>query len=217
MKNRVKKIYNYLTSQRRNKDLDQEMLRLSVPLLAKHVQSCQVYSDRQSLIASFPKNAIVAEVGVALGDFSADILRYTEPEKLFLIDAWKMNHPHYGEGGFEKVKKRFTSEIASGRVQVQRGYSFDRLAEFKNHFLDWVYIDAAHDYRSVTKDLNISYNKVKSGGIISGHDYHRWGKNGKRFGVLEAVNKFCIEKDLLFIGISIENNLNWSYALQITK
>lgn len=218
MKHIVRKIYNQITSSRRNKVLDQEMLAVSVSLSSKHLECCKVYPDRISLISGFPKNAVIAEVGVAQGDLSAEILKVVEPRLFYLIDAWAMkNHPHYGEGGYERVKERFDDEIKSRRIQIKRGYSDEVLKGFDNNSLDWIYIDAAHDYYSVKNDLDIAYIKVKNGGIISGHDYHRWGKNGKRFGVLEAVNDFCVQKELFFIGLSLENDLNWSYALRAVK
>ena len=36
--------------------------------------------------------------------------------------------------------------------------------------LDWVYIDGDHSYEAVTKDLEISFRLVKSGGLITGDD-----------------------------------------------
>ena len=34
------------------------------------------------------KNAIVAELGVAIGGHAKEILDFNKPEKLFLIDSW---------------------------------------------------------------------------------------------------------------------------------
>ena len=58
--------------------------------------------------------------------------------------------------------------------------------------LDLIYIDGDHDYSGVKSDLMLSYDKIKNGGYICGHDYV-----SPRFeGVVTAVNEFCIEKDL---------------------
>ena len=47
----------------------------------------------------------------------------------------------------------------------------DALGDFKDRSLDFVYIDGLHDFDNVMMDL-IGWNrKVRSGGIISGHDY----------------------------------------------
>jgi hypothetical protein len=128
-----------------------------------------------------------------------------------------MDEPEEGEAGYRRVKARFDDEIKKGIVQIERGFSDIKMRELADDSLDWIYIDAAHDYKSVKQDLDIAFCKVKNGGIIAGHDYHRWGKYGKRFGVLEAVNEFCVQNGMFFIGLSLENNLNWSYALRVIK
>lgn len=55
-----------------------------------------------------------------------------------------------------KVKK--TSELASH--------------DFEDRSLDFIYIDGAHDYDNVYKDIQLWLPKVKSGGFIGGHDHY---------------------------------------------
>lgn len=112
------------------------------------------------------------------------------------------------------VNKKFHAEIASGRVVLHRGYSWDMLKTLPDHSLDWVYIDAAHDYSSVARDLEVTRQKVKSDGIIAGHDYVRWGSFGFRCGVVEAVNEFCIKYDYELLYLTIESNNNASFAIR---
>ena len=56
---------------------------------------------------------------------------------------------------------------------------------YKDESLDFVFIDAAHDYESVKKDINAWYPKIKKGGVIAGHDYFTSPSNVKR-----AVDEF---------------------------
>jgi len=42
---------------------------------------------------------------------------------------------------------------------------------FEDESLDFVFIDAAHDYESVKKDIATWYPKVKTDGLLGGHDY----------------------------------------------
>jgi len=51
------------------------------------------------------------------------------------------------------------------------GCSWEMADKFEDSSLDFVYIDAAHDYESVKKDIAAWTPKVKSTGIIAGHDY----------------------------------------------
>lgn len=55
---------------------------------------------------------------------------------------------------------------------------------YDNKSLDFVFIDAAHDYDNVYKDISYWYPKVKDTGVIAGHDYD------SSVGVKKAVNEF---------------------------
>ena len=93
------------------------------------------YSNRArlQLLKNMPVNAICAEIGVWKGDFSEDVLRTTQPEKLYLIDPW-MFQPDFADrwyGGalaksqmdmddiFSEVKERFASDA---RVTLKEIY-----------------------------------------------------------------------------------------------
>ena len=58
-----------------------------------------------------------------------------------------------------------------GRAQIWRMTSAEAAQIWERLSLDFVYIDARHDYTSVINDLSAWTDKVKPGGIISGHDY----------------------------------------------
>ena len=58
--------------------------------------------------------------------------------------------------------------------------AFDKLPE-----LDFIYIDSDHQYEFVLSDIKLSKLKVKSGGIIAGHDYNEMDWTG----VVKAVNE----------------------------
>jgi len=68
---------------------------------------------------------------------------------------------------------------------------------FEDNSCKAVFLDAAHDYESVSKDLEAWWPKIKNGGILSGHDFY--GKqNGfaEENGVAKALNIFLKEKRL---------------------
>jgi predicted O-methyltransferase YrrM len=50
--------------------------------------------------------------------------------------------------------------------------------------VDCLFIDAAHDYESVKKDITAWLPKVKKGGILAGHD---WSWHGVRTAVQELL------------------------------
>jgi hypothetical protein len=118
------------------------------------------------------------EVGVLYAEFSEHILTHWKGEKLYLVDAWRtfpglvdVNNPD--ENGQLNnmgmaVKRIYRFEE---RATVIREPSLSASSLFQNDSLDFVYLDAAHDYKNVTFDIMTWLPKVKPGGILAGHDY----------------------------------------------
>ena len=173
-------------------------------LSKKHINNVEVYLDRKELIHSFPKNGVVAEIGVADGEHAQVIYDISNPSKLHLIDNWISEQ--YGPCENETIK-RFEKQIAKGRVIINKGMSVDILQEFPDNYFDWVYIDTAHSYKVTSQELLICKSKVKHGGIISGHDYTmgNWNSNIK-YGVIEAVYEFCVKFNWEIIALTMELN-----------
>lgn len=61
--------------------------------------------------------------------------------------------------------------------------SLEAVELYDDNSLDFVFIDAAHDYENVKADIKAWREKVKLGGILAGHDYS-WSDEVKR-----AVNE----------------------------
>ena len=180
-------------------------------------EECRVVHDRRDLLRLLPRGGCVAEVGVALGDFSQNILDICAPAQFHLIDLWGSVAPgKLGTAtGLERVKTRFAPGIAAGRVVVHQGWSAEQIAMLPPASLDWIYIDGGHDYDTVREDLEAALPKLKDGGRICGHDYIRWGARGlSRFGVVEAVNEFCVAHDWEITCLSNEPHRHVSYILQ---
>jgi hypothetical protein len=163
---------------------------------------------REFVFEFLPKNAVGVEIGVHKGNFSASILNALTPRELHLIDPWKYEdsepykHALYGgrasngqlelDKRYESVKQRFNENILAGRVIIHRGPSSSVMPEFPDAYFDWVYIDGNHLYEFVKADLQISYEKIKPGGLITGDDYHdgAWWQGG----VKKAVDEFIAQK-----------------------
>lgn len=79
-------------------------------------------------------------------------------------------------------------------VVVHRMLSVTAARTFPNNFFDFVFIDAAHDFTNVASDLRAWWPKVKSGGVLAGHDYC------EEFpGVEKAVTGYFPSRDVRFI------------------
>ena len=169
----------------------------------------RLLASRQELPGVMPQRGIVAEIGVLRGDFSRHILDNNNPGKLFLIDIWS------DDNNFDYVSTRYNNEIDSGRVELRRGYSTEVLNEFPDSYFDWVYIDTDHSYSTTLEELKICSRKVKDEGFICGHDYTtgNWYRL-IRYGVIEAVNEFCINRNWELVFLTNEPDQCYSFALR---
>ena len=94
---------------------------------------------------------------------------------------------------FSAIKKKFSQE-----------------ATFKpDRFFDWVYIDLDHTYEGTKEILELSESKVKSEGFIAGHDYTA----NESFGVIQAVDEFCIKRNWTIKYLTTEQHKYFSYIL----
>ncbi|KQV84055.1 class I SAM-dependent methyltransferase [Rhizobium sp. Root1220] len=177
-----------------------------------HTAQARLLPDRGKLLDHLPKHGIVAELGVAEGAFTADILARNEPERLYLIDPWDMGRYSSGIG---VINERFKSEIADGSVVVRQGTSIDMLAQFDDNVFDWVYIDTDHSFALTWQELVLADRKVKTDGRIAGHDFCT-GNTVKPvvYGVVEAVNKFCVECGWRFEYLTLEPDAHFSFCLR---
>lgn len=71
--------------------------------------------------------------------------------------------------------------------------SVEAAKEFKDRSLDFVFLDASHDYQSVCSDIKAWLPKVKTGGILSGHDYDETTDPGVPRAVKACLPKFEIK------------------------
>lgn len=81
--------------------------------------------------------------------------------------------------------------IDSGRFSFINKYSDAALKDLEDEKFDFIYIDADHSYAWAYHDITNYWNKVKSGGVLCGHDRNL-------IGVSRALAQFCREKNLSF-------------------
>ena len=121
----------------------------------------------------------ICEVGVQRGEYSRQILNAIPSiEKFYLVDLWKHQENYFDHANVNDAaqQKCLVATLANTnrwkeKVVLLKGYSTEMAQQIEDQSLDWVYIDARHDYKGCLEDIEAYWPKVKSGGIMSGHDY----------------------------------------------
>ncbi|WP_434667178.1 class I SAM-dependent methyltransferase [Aeromonas sp. NJAU223] len=189
-----------------------EAMQPKTPLLQQHIEGATLLTDRASLLAQLPKHGVVAELGVAAGAFSRQIYEICHPSKLHLIDIW--GSERYGEALYLSVNSHFQQQQQHGEVMIHRKPSLEALDSFPDRTFDWVYIDTTHSYELTRDELRACARKVKSTGIIAGHDYIQGNWCSQyRYGVIEAVHEFCVEYDYRVLYLTMDISECLSFAL----
>ena len=176
--------------------------------------------NRLDLISKFfdLNNPIILEIGVHRSSFSRELYNKFNPQKMFLVDPWKImddeiyKDSFYGNSDnnnqviqdqyYIEVIKNFENEIKDKRVEIFRGTSDNFFLRNKIKF-DLIYIDGNHLYEYVKRDISNSLKYLNINGIIVLDDYlvKGWWQDG----VTKAVNDFknnnkikILEKHSLF-------------------
>jgi predicted O-methyltransferase YrrM len=124
------------------------------------------------------------EVGVAEG-LHAEVLFNNVPDLfLYLVDAWTHYDGYQEYADLDSVYQQATVRLQSRPKNIYKDYSMNVVKHLEDNSIDFVYIDAAHDFKNVAQDVYEWTKKVKPGGIVFGHDYkHRAYPQGKRHAV----------------------------------
>lgn len=172
-------------------------------------------TDRLSLLALLPKHGVVAELGVAAGDFSQQIFNIYQPAELHLVDVW--GSERYGEMLYSKVKAQFSANQGPARpiVSIHRQTSLDALQQFPDDYFDWIYIDTTHSYELTRDELRGYADKIKPNGIIAGHDYMQGNWTSQfRYGVIEAVHESCVTDNYRIRYLTMDISESLSFAIE---
>lgn len=173
----------------------------------RHLQNCRLYPERRELLHLVPKGGVCAEVGVWKGEFSQSILEVTTPSRLHLID--------FAKESIDLADRMFAAERASGVVQTHHGLSVDTLNAMPDNYFDWLYIDADHRYEGIYGDLRAARAKMKPGGLLAINDYIYFAPvDFAKYGVVEAVNEFCLEFDYEFVAMALHPRMYMDVLLR---
>ncbi len=183
------------------------------PLNHEHISGAKLLTNRVELLSLLPVNRVGAELGVANGDFSVQILETNKPKRLHLIDTW--GSERFNDLLFDNVKSLVSKHAKPNQVQIHRALSTAAATDFDDHYFDWIYIDTSHCYQGTKSELELYADKIKAGGVIAGHDYTMGNWDHQfRYGVMEAVHEFCKTHHWKFKYITMDLSEGLSFAIE---
>lgn len=160
------------------------------------------------MIKGLQLQGVGIEIGVQRGLFSKVILENSKLY-LYLLDSWRKFDIGYVDTANVENKVQMERMVMTvnnllsfeGRFTLIRDTSENGSKLFQNNFFDFIYIDANHSYDASLLDLNLWYPKLKSGGILAGHDYIN---DLPTFEVKRAVDEFSEKHSLKIENVTVE-------------
>jgi len=149
-----------------------------------------------------------AEIGVDKGGFSQHLLSKSNLKMLYCIDPWiddfgsgygKLTYDPKGENRMQECADCLKEFIEEERAELVKGTGLEVAPEIPDGCLDFVYIDGDHSLEGVFYDIYSWTSKVRTGGVVAGHDYKDGPKSGMfdywgghlDFSVKTVVDYYC--------------------------
>lgn len=144
-----------------------------------------------------PNPLIAAEIGYGFGENAENLKKELNIKTLYCIDKYLGSEPYQDAHGkvydwcnpgpefykrLEQLKTNGTKFVITDSHQA---------FQYLPRNLDFIYIDGNHAYENVLFDLHLSFQHVRLGGFIGGHDF-----GSRTFDVSEAVFKVAKETGL---------------------
>lgn len=144
------------------------------------------------------------EIGTDRGEYAEVLCKANPSLTLYCIDPWKAEayesnqqpESFVDQSFFDKRYQETVDRLKPYNATILRKTSMEALNDCRDNACDFVYIDGNHDFLNVTQDIHYWLKKVKSGGILAGHDYVRYPS--RKFNhVQKVVNAYTTSYHLL--------------------
>lgn len=169
----------------------------------------QTYIDVLKKFFNSTDKIEAAEIGCFYGENAESLLRTFHNMRLWVIDSWLGG---WGGSDYYKFSQNemtyimhcalFFTSFAEERRRWIHSTSEQAHSTFRDGSLDTLFVDG--DHFIVYQELKQYYPKIKSGGILAGHDYHPTRSDIRL--VKPDVDSFCREYGLT---LHLEDNMVW--------
>lgn len=138
------------------------------------------------------KPITVLEIGTYEARNAVSIMKELNVKSLTCIDPYQ----YYDDEQLtmiqlDEAKQRAYSRLGSYGKKIKwiHATSHAAIKKIPDNSIDFIYIDGDHRYEYVKFELEHSWKKLKSGGVIAGHDID-WP------GVVQAIGEFTLHNNL---------------------
>jgi hypothetical protein len=156
------------------------------------------WATRLLYMISQGKPSIGVEVGIFEGVFSIGMLSSDPHLKWYGVDPYTREWcPKRKQPVWDKIYEEIMEKFVpfGDRFKLIRKPSHEGVWDILNG-VDFVFIDGDHRYTSVLGDIVSYEKKVRSGGILSGHDYYKLSVSCAVHDYLEGHNRnLQVEKE----------------------
>lgn len=155
------------------------------------------------------------EVGVERGLYSEQLAKHGLI--LDAVDPW-LAYNGYREhvsqdklnGFYEETKER----LKPYQANVIRATSMGAVKTYPDSSLDFVYIDANHEFQHVTNDIAEWSKKVRVGGVVAGHDFNRNKKKDYICHVKDVVQAWTYSHGIEPWFITNDKSRSWLWIIK---
>ena len=166
----------------------------------RHLENCRIAASREILIAGLhlPGGPVASlKSGVFKGDFSRHLFDTRQ----------RADDPIHLDLRSHRIAERFQPEIA-GRIILHEGDSSAVVRQFSEGYFDAIYVDGDHSYDGVRRDIDAAAPRIAERGVLIFNDYTYWSPcECMRYGVMQAVNEFCLNTDWEVAYFALERHV----------
>lgn len=195
-----------------------------VSLTEDCLKDAKLYGSRADSIKSWRKHTRIAELGVAAGWFTRQVLEVVQPALFDAYDTFRLHEiPMLWGQESSKIlenkthldyyQEKFKGHVEEGTLRTFKGDSSTELSKRENEFYDLIYIDGNHSYEGVKRDTAAALKTIRTDGMLVFNDYVFYDKTGNMFGVVPVVNDLCVNHGWRVVYLALQQEMFCDIAI----
>jgi len=134
----------------------------------------------EKLVDDLPNDITMIEIGSFAGESTETFIKSGKIKKIIIVEPWdddvfvpmELKGTQVQRAFNSRIKRLTDSGIKMPEIVIAKRFSADASRLLNDGEYDFVYIDGDHSYKGVVEDIKNYLPKLKSNGILAGHDYY---------------------------------------------